>query len=153
MKNSIMSVSKQTYHQAQVSHHHSFLLHKILIIITLVMDNDDLEQYGGTTTASTLWCPQDNMFNGATSFNQPLLYCNWQSLSSVFENSSSSVCAGTITCGWGDDTCPPTPSPIPAPTPAPTANGGGGESETLWGTLFSFCSFSLTTSLTNNSTT
>jgi hypothetical protein len=64
------------------------------------------------------------MFEGATSFDQPLLYCNWQSKSEIFK-ASSNLCTATVTCGWGNNTCPttakPTPSPTitPSPTPAP----------------------------------
>jgi len=72
------------------------------------------------------------MFLNASAFDQPLLYCNWQSENSNLKDAQN-VCDGTVTCGWGDETCPPTiaptPTPTAAPTPTPTAaptgNGGG----------------------------
>ncbi len=74
------------------------------------------------------------MFLNASAFDQPLLYCNWNSQNSKLKEDGSDVCDGTVTCGWGDETCPPTiaptPSPIaptPSPTAAPTGNGGGGK--------------------------
>jgi hypothetical protein len=59
------------------------------------------------------------MFYDATSFDQPLLYCNWQSKSESF-TTSTNVCDGTVTCGWGDDEICLTPSPSVAPSPVPS---------------------------------
>ena len=57
------------------------------------------------------------MFFGASSFDQPLLYCNWQNKSEAYKNSDA-MCDGTVTCGWGDDTsCNPAP---PSTTDSPT---------------------------------
>jgi hypothetical protein len=69
------------------------------------------------------------MFNGASNFDQPLLYCSWQSQSDVFKSLNvDDICNGTITCGsWGWDTSclssPPSvaPATTTAPTPAPTS--------------------------------
>jgi hypothetical protein len=83
--------------------------------------HDDLDQYG-TTTSSKL-CSQGSMFNGATSFDQPLLYCNWQSKSETF-TTSTNVCDGTVTCGWGNETCPTTAL-------VPVGNGGGGKTAVI----------------------
>jgi hypothetical protein len=81
--------------------------------------HDDLDQYG-TTTSSKL-CSQKNMFLGATSFDQPLLYCNWQSKNSIFKDTAG-ACDGTVTCGWGNETsCPTTANPTATPTANPTA--------------------------------
>ncbi len=82
--------------------------------------HDDLDQYG-TTTCSTL-CSQYAMFYQATSFDQPLLYCNWHNKSaSALQSGGNDVCDRTVTCGWGNETCPPTASPTATPTASPTA--------------------------------
>ena len=67
------------------------------------------------------------MFNGATSFDRPSLYCKWQSNDS-FKNGIA-VCNNVVNCGWGLTTCPTsepfptTPAPTPAPTTAPCGSG------------------------------
>ena len=103
-----MSENKQTIKQScdetQVSHYcYSFLLHNIIIILLVMMIWNN--------TAPLLlphFRSQYGMFNQATSFDQPLLYSNWLKNSANLQNSIN-VCDGTVTCGWGNDTCPNTP--------------------------------------------
>ena len=57
------------------------------------------------------------MFRGATSFNQPNIYCTWDN---NYFRGASDVCTLGSNCGWGQSTCPLTPAPTPVPTPAPT---------------------------------
>ncbi len=63
------------------------------------------------------------MFEGASSFDQPLLYCNWQNKSAFFQDSDF-VCDGTVTCGWGNEICPTTAL-------VPIGNGGGGKAAAI----------------------
>jgi hypothetical protein len=73
------------------------------------------------------------MFNPATSFNQPHLYCKWSKKSPSLRGHDN-VCTGAKDCGWGFETCPstnaPTPSPITASTPS-SGNGGGGKAAAI----------------------
>jgi hypothetical protein len=122
IRNSITSGNKQTIFS---HYYYSFLLHNIIITTLHTATSDLRSQYG--------------MFDGATSFDQPHLYCNWQSKSASF-TTFTNACDGTVTCGWGDDTCPPTTAPTPSPTAAPTpspiaastANGGGGKAAAIY---------------------
>ena len=66
----------------------------------------------------TTLLPQDYMFDRATSFDQPSLYCNWQS-NSYFKYGSN-VCTNGANCGWDQTTCPVTPAPTSTLTSAPT---------------------------------
>ena len=52
---------------------------------------------------------QYKFLEGATSFDQPSIYCKWQEINNAFKDETN-VCDGAITCGWGDDTNCPQPS-------------------------------------------
>jgi len=41
------------------------------------------------------------MFIDAEAFDQPLLYCKWQS-NNIFKNMSADPCEGSVSCGWGE---------------------------------------------------
>ncbi len=45
------------------------------------------------------------MFVAAEVFNQPLVYCKWQS-NTYFTNTSPNPCEGSVSCGWGLSECP-----------------------------------------------
>ena len=82
----------------------------------------DLDQYG--TTTFTLRS-QQRMFYGAENFDQPLLYCNWHNKSaSALQSGGNDVCDRTVTCGWGNETCPTTAL-------VPIGNGGGGKAAAI----------------------
>ena len=55
------------------------------------------------------------MFFGATSFDQPTIYCKWH-INDAFKNGSE-ICDGAKNCGWGETTC----------TLPDFATGGGGK--------------------------
>ena len=44
------------------------------------------------------------MFFNAYAFNQPLLYCKWQTNNS-FKNTTPNPCLGSVSCGWGQSEC------------------------------------------------
>ncbi len=49
---------------------------------------------------------QEDIFVGASSFNQPLLYCRWADTNPTFAREILDPCWGTITCGWNRSDCP-----------------------------------------------
>ena len=44
------------------------------------------------------------MFYGAETFDQPLVYCKWQS--NTYFTNANDACEGTLSCGWGLSECP-----------------------------------------------
>ena len=52
---------------------------------------------------------QDHMFDGATSFDQRTLNCEWKRNPSFM--SGTNVCTNGANCGSGNTTCPTTDSP------------------------------------------
>ena len=67
--------------------------------------------------APLLLLSQGLMIYGATSFDQPNIYCNWHG-NNAFETGMEVCGGGTINCGWGETTCP---------LPADCATCGGGK--------------------------
>jgi hypothetical protein len=66
------------------------------------------------------------MFAGATSFDQPSLYCSWKDKTTLtLTTPAANFCTGA-NCGLDRD-CATTPGPTATPTQAPTASGGGGK--------------------------
>jgi hypothetical protein len=92
-------------------------------------------------------CSQGHMFNGASSFDQPSLYCDWNAKTTMELKIYDNFCEGPISCGM-NNTCPtaaptstPTATPTSTPTATPTAspttnttstgNGGGGKAAAI----------------------
>ena len=91
----------------KVSHHSSVLCN---IATTPIINNN---------IALLLLLSQENTFYGATSFDQPSLYCNWQR--NNYFKTGSNVCTNGANCGWGVlTTCPFTNNPTSNPTEKPT---------------------------------
>ena len=65
--------------------------------------------------APLLLLSQLNMFREADAFNQPSIYCKYQS-NQNFLDGEQDICLGsTISCGWGQTDCPTTAPPTPFP--------------------------------------
>ena len=105
-------------------------MHVFSIIIMFVISMNIPNQTNSNTLNSflprkqftTTLLPQHNMFDGATSFNQTSIYCNWQS-NDDFKNDPNVCSNNGANCGWGQTStsCLGTPAPVPAPTsPPPT---------------------------------
>ena len=89
------------------------IVHAFCIIITLIIViKVKVSHHSSVCPISSLLLrllSQYKFLEGATSFDQPSIYCKWQEINNAFKDETN-VCDGAITCGWGDDTNCPQPS-------------------------------------------
>jgi len=64
------------------------------------------------------------MFKNAEAFNQPLLYCKWQS-NDIFKLTTPNPCDGSKSCGWGQPELCFSTAPSSSPPSSPTAKPFG----------------------------